>query len=378
MRDELERVEVPDEDAARDRAWSMVEAAFAERTPARQRSDWPRVAAVALALAALVAASVSAPGQAVIDELREVVGVERAEQALFSLPAEGRMLVASDAGVWVIQQDGSKRLLEGYREASWSPFGRFVVAAKEHELAALEPDGRVRWSMARQGVTSPRWTGTHTDTRIAYVDRSGLRVVAGDGTGDRLLVPGFAGSVAWRPGTGFVLARATARRLTVLDIDTGATLWQQPLRGGAPRQLAWSADGRRLLAATRRGIVVFGERGSRPYELGPGAAAVDAASLAPSGSSLVFAQRALGRAQLWVVPRIRADAGAARRLFAGSGTFGQVAWSPDGRWVVLAWPEADQWVFVRKNGAGIRAVANVSEQFRSRSFPRIEGWCCEP
>jgi hypothetical protein len=42
----------------------------------------------------------------------------------------------------------------------------------------------------------------------------------------------------------------------------------------------------------------------------------------------------------------------------------------------VGWPMADQWVFVRVGGEGIRAVSNVSEQFRSRSFPRVEGWCC--
>jgi hypothetical protein len=37
-------------------------------------------------------------------------------------------------------------------------------------------------------------------------------------------------------------------------------------------------------------------------------------------------------------------------------------------------------VFVRADGGTrhIRAVANVSEQFRSRAFPRVEGWCCGP
>ena len=94
--------------------------------------------AVAVVVAAL-AAVLSSPGRAVLDEVREAVGVERAQPALFSLPAPGRLLVASDAGVWVVQEDGSKRLLGPYREASWSPFGRFVVAARENELAALEP-----------------------------------------------------------------------------------------------------------------------------------------------------------------------------------------------------------------------------------------------
>src|SRR5262249_49810709 len=152
--------------------------------------------------------------------LRKTVGVERAEPALFSLPTQGRMLVASDAGVWVVQADGSKRLLGPYREASWSPFGRFVVAARENELAALEPDGNVRWTLARRGARSPRWGGTKTDTRIAYVDRTGLRVVAGDGTNDHLIVPGYRGPLGWRPGTGFVLAYANRPgRVTLYDVE---------------------------------------------------------------------------------------------------------------------------------------------------------------
>ncbi len=182
----------------------------------------------------------SPPGRAVLDEVREVVGVERAQPALFSLPAPGQLLVASDAGVWVVQQNGSKRLLGQYREASWSPFGRFVVAARENELAALEPDGDVRWTLARPGVRFPRWTGTETDTRIAYVDRTGIRVVAGDGTGDRLLVPRARGPIAWRPGAGFVLAHTDAKRVRAIDATTGAVVWQASRPAGR-------GDGRRVV-----------------------------------------------------------------------------------------------------------------------------------
>jgi hypothetical protein len=376
MKRDLERVEMPDHRNARERTWAVVSAAFEEWTPASPRSRWPRVAVVAIALAALLASAFTSPGQAVIDEIREVVGVERAERALFSLPAKGSLLVASDSGIWVVQHDGSRRLLGGYRQASWSPFGRFVAAARTDELAALEPDGDVRWTLPRPDVKSPRWTGTETDTRIAYLDDSGLRIVAGDGTGDRLAVPRFRGSIAWRPGPGFVLARATAREVAVTNVESGELLWRRPLGGGVPVQLAWSANGRRLLVATRQRVVVYDERGRAPYELGPGAATVDGAAVAHSGGSLVVALRARDRGHVWIVPRIRPDANAARRLFAGPGTFSQVAWSPDGRWIVVGWPDADQWIFVRANGAGVRAVANVTEQFRSASFPRIEGWCC--
>jgi len=319
---ELESIEIPGEHEARERSWSVVETAFHEREPVERRRRTVRPVLVVAVVVALLAAVLSPPGRAVLDEIRETVGIERAQPALFSLPARGRLLVASDAGVWVVHQDGSKRLLGPYREASWSPFGRFVVVARENELAALEPGGEVRWTLARPGVRSPRWKGTETDTRIAYVDDTGLRVVAGDGTDDRLLVAGYLGPLAWRPGSGFVLAYADrAGRVTLYDVSAG-------------RVVARSAPGR-IEAANPLGVVR--RRG--------------AASELVSGGRVVL--RTPGR-------------------------LSGVASSPDGRWLMVGWPAADQWVFVKTDGSGLRAVANVSEQFRSRSFPRVEGWCCAP
>src|SRR5262249_31924555 len=156
----------------------------------------------------------SSPGRAVLHRLRETVGVEKAQPTLFSLPAKGRLLISSDAGVWVVHADGSKRLLGRYAEASWSPHGRFVVAARRNELAALEANGRVHWTLARPRVRRPRWTGSNADTRIAYADQMGVRVVAGDGTGDRLVAAG-GGPLAWRPGSEFELAYVAGRRLRV-------------------------------------------------------------------------------------------------------------------------------------------------------------------
>jgi hypothetical protein len=322
VRHELERIEIPGEHDARERAWAVVSTAFSERQPLVSSPRMWRPAVAIAVVAAVAAAVASPPGRAVLDEIREVVGVERSQPALFSLPAPGRLLVASDAGIWVVQEDGSKRLLGEYREASWSPFGRFVVAASENELAALEPGGGVRWTLARPGVRSPRWAGTEADTRIAYVDRTGLRVVAGDGTDDRLLVAGYRGPIAWRPGDGFVLAYTQRPgRVTLYDV-------------AARRVLERSAPGR-VEAPERAGVV----------------------RLRAGASEVVVGRRVVFRTQ---------------------GRLEGLTSSPDGRWLLVGWPAADQWLFVRTDGSGLRAVANVSEQFRSKSFPRVDGWCCAP
>lgn len=294
MRRELERIEIPGEHEARERSWVVVRAAFVEHERTPRRRSWKPVAAIAVAVVA-VAGLISPPGRAVLDEIREVVGVEESAPALFSLPAPGRMLVTADSGAWVVEEDGSKRLLGTYREASWSPFGRFVVASRRNELVALTPEGEVRWSLARPDVRFPRWGGTRTDTRIAYLSGGALRVVGGDGKGDRLL-DGEAATRApqWLEGSGHRLAYV--RRdgsIRVVDADTGALL--DP---SAPRRLV-------------------------EHEL-------------PTTS-------------------------------------------PDGRWTVVGWADADQFVFTRLGRPRqILAVSNVSSQFRSRSFPTISGWCCAP
>jgi hypothetical protein len=294
VRTELERIEILDEHDARERAWTVVSAAFAEREPRPQRRSWRPVTVVVLAVV-VAAGLLSPPGRAVLDEIRQAVGVEESAPALFSLPAPGRLLVTADSGVWVVDEDGSKRLLGDYREASWSPFGRFVVATRANELVALTPDGRVRWSLARPDVRLPRWGGSRTDTRVAYFSSGRLRVVGGDGKRDRLLAADAAQRApVWLTGGTHRLAYAARDgSVRVVDVDTAEVVDRD-----APARL------------------------------------------------------------------IRPPAATA---------------SPDGRWTVVGWADADQLVFTRLGRPRqIRAVSDVSAQFRSRSFPTIEGWCCAP
>lgn len=373
MKRELERIEIPCAREAEERAWGVVERAALERLPVdARRTRLLRPLFVVVAIAVLAGAVASPPGRAVIDHVRRVVGVERAAPALFRLPAVGRLLVASDSGIWVAQADGSRRLLGAYREASWSPFGRFIVAARRNELATLEPDGTVRWSLARPDVRFPRWAGSATDTRIAYLTRSRLHVISGDGTQDvdagglpaaALVAP------AWRPAVGFVVAYANTRG-RVFPYDTrGSSFWAAPGWSAplpAPRTLEWSGDGRRLVVRTADKIVVFGPRSGTPLSVQFTRVVVGVA-FRPGTHELAAISRRGEVSQVTLGTQV---------LFSFAGGLRDLTWSPDGRWLLVGSAESDQWVFIRADGRKIIAVSNISAQFRSRTFPRVEGWCC--
>lgn len=367
---------VPDEAGAEERAWRIVRAAFAEREPARRRTRLVRPALALAAALALLAGALSAPGRAVLGSIRkQVVGERRAAPALFSLPAEGQLLVDSRVGPWIVQPDGSKRLLGRYAEASWSAYCRYVAVARGRELTAVDRKGNVRWSLARRGpVRDARWAPD--GFRIAYRSGPSLRVVIGNGLGDRRLVAHVAPvPPAWRPGNRHVLAFVDpSGRVVVYDTDSRVRLWRSR-SVEAPGQLLWSADGARLLAVRKRGIAVFDERGRRLGALGlPGLAGP--AAFAPRGHrfALVRVRRERSEAVVLDADALRSPA---RRIFSGAGRFTGVQWSPDGRWILLGWSSADQWLFVRSAGVQrIRAVSDVSNQFHSRAgFPGLAGWC---
>jgi dipeptidyl aminopeptidase/acylaminoacyl peptidase len=281
-----------------------------------------------------------------------------------------------------VSADGSRRLLGDYAGATWSPRGLFVAVWRGSELLAVEPGGRVRWSLARQGrVRAARWSPD--GFRVAYLAGAQLRVVAGDGTGDR----GFRRDVAavapaWRPNAPHLLAYAAGgRSVELVSTDLGARAWRSRLPA-TPRLLEWSPDGTVLAAADRTGVtLVHGTSGrvARRIHAAPGFA-VTAIAFSPDGKRLaVAASSRNGTARLFTAGLGRGVP--QRRLFAGSGTFSQAEWSPDGRWVMIAWPEADQWLFVRSSGQpGVSAVRGIARQFDpgrpSPAFPRLGDWCC--
>jgi dipeptidyl aminopeptidase/acylaminoacyl peptidase len=365
---------------AQDRAWEVVRRAFEERTVAPRRSRrWVAVVAVAAA-AVIVTAVVSPPGRAVFQRVREAVGVEHADPALFSLPAPGRLLVVSEngGGVWLVHDDGFKRRLGPYDDAQWSPHGLYVVAIRGNELFALDVDKGVRWTLARRHVSFPRWEGTKTDTRIAYLTPAGLHVVAGDGTDDRLLARHVAAvPPAWQPAQMHTVAYATAARSVVLrSADTNEVLWRAPLQA-APQSLVWSSDGHLLAAVSPQRIEVLTSTGKVARLISTLTGTFETAAFRPGAHQLAVSIGYTGRSETKLI--IVDHPGSARLLFAGPGRFGDIAWSPNGRWLLVDWPTANQWVFL--HGSRVHAVSNIREEFRRvddvvPSLRFANRWCC--
>ena len=357
----------PVDPEAEERALAVVSAAFAEREPVPRR---PRVRAglvLAAAAVAVAAAAASPTGRAIVNAVRRSIGIEHAAPALFRLPAPGRLLVAGQSGAWVISTDGSKRHLGDYVQASWSPHAIYVVAADVNDLAALEPNGRVHWKLSRPEIGFPRWGGTRADTRIAYLTRSRLHVVAGDGTRDvdaAGLPAAAAVAPAWRPTVSdrHVLAYVTVRdRVVVFDSDRGGVSWASDAYA-QPRALAWSPDGSRVALATRTTIVLLDGSTGRPSAV-LRIDRVRALAFASDGRLALLRGRSL----------LLLRGATPRTLFVAPGAIAGLTWSPDGRWLLTELPGADQWIFVQaRGGHRVLAVSHITSQFGA--FPVLSGW----
>jgi WD40-like Beta Propeller Repeat len=377
LRDVLEQAPMPDAAGAQDRAWALLADAHRERPRAARVGRRGRVLALALA-AVLVAAAVAVaaePPRWVRHALGDAVpSTPRAGSSLGSLPA-GRLLVSSARGTWIVRGDGTRLRLGPWTAAAWSPRGLYVAAWRGRELSAVAPNGRVAWTIAARGTVRDA-TWSPDGYRIAYRRDVVLAVVAGDGTGARVLAePVRAAAPAWRPGAPHTLAWVGASgRVEARDVDTGALVWRSSARVGAATALAWSADGHRLLARGARRVVVFDVTGKRSWRvrLAHGTR-VGAAAWAPRGDRIALAVRGATATSVYVTP---APLVPRRPVFTTTGTLRSLAWSPDGRRLLVRWADADQWLLLSPNAANapITAIGSISRRFGAP--PTVQGWCC--
>jgi hypothetical protein len=402
LRSLLREAPVPVGEDAERRGLAVASEAFAQRRRA-PRPALPRLA-VAFAVATLLAAlMLTSAGAAVRDWVGDVFagGVPDAESGLTEIPGGGRLLVQSTAGPWVVQPDGSRRLLGDYDEATWSPRGLFVAAASGRTLSAVEPDGTPRWSLPAPGrVADPLWSPS--GFQIAYRAGRELRVVAGDGTEDALLDRRAKPlRPAWSPqGLGLLAYVDAAGSLHVANTDSGETVGSAAALDEIAA-LEWAAGGARLLEASRQALQVRPvalRKALSSLALGPPQwvplpvkATLQAAAFSPDGATiavLLRRPRAAGQGPrsevLLIDPRKPSGdglSGSQHRLFAVTGQLTGLAWSPSGSRLLLSWPDADQWLFVPADGRGrIRAIGGIAAEFApgggAVAFPTIDGWCC--
>lgn len=401
----LRDLPAPDEVEARRRTWRLAEAAFEERrsepaAPERRRlAGLPRAALVAAGVAALLAVAVTPPGSAVADWLgdavRFVVDEDRPParaSGVEELPGGGRVLVAAiprDGGAteaWIAGGGERRRLVAGAHEVTWSPHARFVAAAAGQELFAVDLEGRRRWTLPTSApVETVEWSPD--GFRVAYVARDELRVVAGDGTGDRRVAgptpaesrtrssPRFW-SLAWRPhATAHVLAFVKRDSLFLADLDQRRVLWRVTARDHPT--LAFSPGGERLLLAGGDGIRILRTRDGRTLARLPGRGRMllGGATWDRTGHRFAVVHETARRNEL-LLGRRDGDRIRLRRLFTGE-SLDLVGFSPDNRWLLVDWAESGSWLFLPVAGGRPRQLANVAGRFDAGEV-RALGWCCPP
>jgi len=377
IRNRLREQPLPCEGRAAARSWPVVEAALAERGPARRpRRLVLRLALVAALLCVGLVAALTPAGAAVGDWIEDRVAdrSDPAAPAFAGLPDGGSVLTISRSGAYAIDPDGGSQRLGSFSEAGWSPHGLHVVGVDGRRLTAVDPTGIVKWTLARESrVHHPSWS-KGLGYVVAYMEGPTLRVVAGTGdpsTDRPLRRDAAAVTPAWRPQSDRILSYATAGgAIETVDVISGRSLWRAPSgASGAPLALAWSRDARRLVALSSGSVTVRDATGRVLRTIALPAAGLELA-LHPSG---MRAAVVVGGTRVLDLP-LR-GAGRPRQLFQG-GVDG-LAWSRDGKRLLLAWRDTDEWLLLGPDGRVRRALHGVSAELGAAGgFPRVAGWCC--
>ena len=263
-----------------------------------RRRSWKPVAAVAVVLVA-VAGLLSPPGRAVLDEIREVVGVEES--------AAGAVLAARTRSPARHRRLGRLGRRRGRLEAAARKLSRSVLVAVRPLRRRVAAERARRADAGRRGAVDARAAGRSLPALGRHADGHPHRLPLGRHA---------AGRRRGRQG------RPAAR-----------------LASPAIRAPLWRPGSSSSCSSTR-------------------------AATAPSACRRRHgrATRAHGADD---VPESGRPAARARLL--GAGNFAPPVRSPDGRWLAVGWPEADQLVFVRVAGGRRSAPSRTCRASSARA-----------
>ncbi len=299
--------------------------------------------------------------------------IEEAAPALFSLPAPGGCSSRPAAARGSRSADGSKRLLGRLPRGVWSPFGRFV-ARRARERARRARAGRRRALDARAagrvrsapGAGPRRTRGSHT----ARGDGCGSSPATAPATGCSRAAPRTSRRPGARaPGTSSTYATRGGEVVTV-DTGTGRVLWRRRAAGPVAA-LEWSSDGGgcSCRAATFADVLT---RDGRPFTGFVPEEGRDPRRRVPAGGP----RRRVRPRDPWADAGRCVDGEPGGLVFSGPGRIDELAWSPDGRWLLLGWRAADQWLFVRPGARPSRRPRTSRASSAPTTFPTLAGWCC--
>ena len=396
LRRGLDGIRPPDEADALERAVAISLAEQAEvRRPAIRVGSGRRLIGAVLAASAVLVVALTPAGAAVRHWVGDAVDGtnDGVRPALTHVPTGGSLLVSSGQEQFAVSADGSTKLLGSYDSVAWSAQGLYVAGAQGSRLAAIEPDGDLRWSITAPGPVSDQ-TWAPGCCRVGYRSDGGLFVVNGDGTDPHEVINHVAPvAPAWMPTTydletqasPNVLAYIDAQgRLATINTDNGASSASAPL-AAEPIAIAW-LDRQRILAVEPGGLEIVDTAGGFVRRLavqprGP----ITAAAVAPDGGSVAVLNRSDGQAggvssTLRLIELGKHDDTSERVLFSESGRYDGPVFSPDGSRIELGWRKADQWRFISTTrGVDPVAIGGITREFdggRNGEMPRIDDWCC--
>ena len=136
-----------------------------------------------------------------------------------------------------------------------------------------------------------------------------------------------------------------------------------------PLALEWSDDGRLLAVTSATRVVVLDADGRVVRTIGSLGATLVTSAFRPHSHQLAVAVRLPSRSEVKLVDIDHP--GRARLRFAGPGRSATWSGHPTATTLLVDWPTANQWVFLR--GEKVHAVGNIREEFprRDELRPRL-------